>query len=206
MLRRRDVVALGRVHDDDAVLGRGSDVHVVDADSGATDDPQALRGRQHIARDLRARSDRKAVDIGDQLEQLVRGDAGSVDDLDPGRLLQDRHALFGEGIGNEDFRHPSLLHVMSVGPAGPLGVRRASLFSRSGRTRSRRGCLCLVCGHAHSYALASHPRTTFSRLIHRVCSGRTGSVGDGRAATFATGSSPRDLVVQRKPVARIGPK
>ena len=36
VFRGRDVVAFGRVHDDDAVLGRRADVDVVDPDSGAT--------------------------------------------------------------------------------------------------------------------------------------------------------------------------
>jgi hypothetical protein len=51
-LGRRDRVARRRVHDDDAALGGGVDVDVVDADPGAADDLEERGRRDHLGRDL----------------------------------------------------------------------------------------------------------------------------------------------------------
>ena len=55
-LRRRRRVAARRVHHDDAALGRGLAVDVVDADAGAADDAQLGRRLDHAPRDLGRRA------------------------------------------------------------------------------------------------------------------------------------------------------
>ena len=163
VLRRRDVVAFGRVDDDDAVLGRRVDVDVVHTDPGATDDPEVLRGGEHVARHLRARADGQAVDVGDQLEQRVRRDAGAVDDLDARGLFEDRHALVGEGIGNEDFRHPSVLQSRSD-PGARVRSARITVHA-VGAVPSAQGVRSRRSRRADSSVSGAHERPSWSILI-----------------------------------------
>ena len=55
--------------------------------------------------------------IRDQFEQFVGRNTGLVDDFDSGGLLQNGHALLGEGIGNEDFQHLRYSWLSSARPA-----------------------------------------------------------------------------------------
>ena len=66
-----DVVAAGRVHDDDAALGRGVDVDVVDADAGAADHLEILRRVDQLRGDLGAAADHPAVVVGADFLELV---------------------------------------------------------------------------------------------------------------------------------------
>ena len=68
-----DDVRLRRVGDDDAALGRGRDVDVVDADAGAADRPCSFGRACSIssAVDLRRRADQDAVVVADALGELA---------------------------------------------------------------------------------------------------------------------------------------
>jgi len=101
----RDVVAFGRVHDDDTAFGGGGDIDIVDADAGATHDAKVLGGREDLGGHLRVRANDEAVRVLDQLEEFVGRAVGLVHDFDSGGLLEDGDSFFREGIGNDDFRH-----------------------------------------------------------------------------------------------------
>ena len=97
-----DRIAEGRVHDDDALGGRGLDVDVVDADAGAADHPELAGGRDHLLRHLGGGAHGEAVVILDDLLQLlfsqadlhVSGEAALLEDADRGgrKLIGDENA------------------------------------------------------------------------------------------------------------------
>ncbi len=66
-----DRIAEGRVHHDDALLGRSRDIDIVDADAGAADDLEVLGRRDDLLGDLGGRADGEAIIVADDLEQLV---------------------------------------------------------------------------------------------------------------------------------------
>ena len=99
-----DRIAERRVHHDDAGGGRGRDIDIVDADAGAADDFQVLRGLDHIGGDLGRGADGDAVIFGDDLEQLVFRQAGLHIGLDAA-LLEDRDGGRRELVGDENFGH-----------------------------------------------------------------------------------------------------
>lgn len=67
-------VPLGCVGDDDAVLSRGVDVDVVDADAGASDDDEVGCRLEHLGGHLRSGADDEPVRVGDGFEQRVTFD------------------------------------------------------------------------------------------------------------------------------------
>ena len=95
-----DGVAAGRVHDDDAALGGGVEVDVVDARAGARDHLQAVRVREGVGRDLRLAAHDEALVASERLAELVRGQARAHVDI--GALLQQGDAFIGDGVGDED--------------------------------------------------------------------------------------------------------
>jgi len=103
VLGRRDVVAERRVHHADAARGRGLDVDVVDADPGAADDFEILRGGDHVGRGLCRRAHGKAVEAGDDLQQLLGLQADAFFDLQAA-VLEDLHRVGGEFVCDQDFR------------------------------------------------------------------------------------------------------
>ena len=71
VLGRRDDVRLGRVGDDDAALGGGRHVDVVDADPGAADHLQAVGALDHVRGQLGGRADHDRVVVADRRRQLL---------------------------------------------------------------------------------------------------------------------------------------
>jgi hypothetical protein len=101
VLRRGDDVPGRSVHDEDAALGRGLDVHVVEADARAPDDAQLLARGQELLVDLRSRPHNERVVVSDRREEGLARQVG----LDVGgepRRPQDGEARFREGLGNEN--------------------------------------------------------------------------------------------------------
>ncbi len=78
-------IAIRRVHDDDAALGRGRDIDVVDADSGPADYLEGIGGADQLGGDLGRRPHREPVIAGDSTTQFGRPEAGLDIGLDPAR-------------------------------------------------------------------------------------------------------------------------
>ena len=95
-----DGVAAGGVYDDDAALGGGVEVDVVDARAGAGDDLQAARVREGVGRDLRLAAHDEALVAGERLAELVRGQARAY--VDVSALLQQGDAFVSDRVGDED--------------------------------------------------------------------------------------------------------
>ena len=98
-----DRIAEGRVHHDDALRGRGRDIDIVDADAGAADHLQVLRLLEDLRRHLGGRADREAVEIADDLGELVLvlAELRLEIDLDAA-ILEDLHGGGRQSIGNEN--------------------------------------------------------------------------------------------------------
>jgi hypothetical protein len=105
VLGRRDGIAEGRVHHDDAALGGDRHVDIIDADAGATDDAQLRGRRQHLLGHLGGGADGEPVIVADGREQLllVLAEIGQVVDLDAAHL-EDLHGSFGELVGRRRAR------------------------------------------------------------------------------------------------------
>jgi hypothetical protein len=86
------------VDDHHAGLGGGLHVDVVQADAGAGDDLQLLRGGERLGVDLGGRPDQDGVDVGDGRDQLGAVGAVGVPDLEVGaeRLDGGRGEFFGD--------------------------------------------------------------------------------------------------------------
>ena len=82
VLGGRDRVGLGRVGDDDALLGRGRDVDVVDADAGAADDLQVVGAVDRLGVQLGRGADQDAVVVADAVQQLLAGPVGAQVDVE----------------------------------------------------------------------------------------------------------------------------
>ena len=99
-----DRIAVRGIHDDDAALGGGGDVDIVDADPGAADDLELRRGGEQLGRDLGGRTHRESLIAGDALLQLGRAEPGR----DSGRDTacgEDLDRTRAQLIGNQYFRH-----------------------------------------------------------------------------------------------------
>ncbi len=95
-----DDVGLGRVGDDDAALGGGLHVDVVDADAGAPDHAQVVGAADQVRGQLRRRADQDPVVVADALRELL---VGPVDaDVDRKALAQHVHAGVGDLLLDED--------------------------------------------------------------------------------------------------------
>ena len=105
VFRRRDRIAEGRVHHDDAASGRCRNVHIVDADAGAANDLEARGAFEELRGDLGVRADGEAIVVADDLGELVLvlAEVGLEVDLDAA-ILEDLHGRSGQGIGNENAR------------------------------------------------------------------------------------------------------
>src|SRR5204862_6080254 len=88
------------VGDDDPALGRGLDVHVVDADAGAPDHLQPVGARDQLGGDLRGRADQQAVVVADALGELLHRPVHAEVDVEV--LAQRSDAGVGKLLGDED--------------------------------------------------------------------------------------------------------
>ena len=83
-----DGVPLGGVHDHDAPLAGGGDIHVVQADAGPADDLQFVGGCDDIGGDPGGASDGQAVVLADDPFQLFRRQVGIDIHFDAGGFLE----------------------------------------------------------------------------------------------------------------------
>ncbi len=107
VLGGRDRIAVGRVHDDDAALACRRHVDVVDADAGAPDDFQRVRGGEQFGRDLGRRAHRQTVITGDAAAQLGRVQTGRDIGLDPA-VPENLDRARAESVGDQHLRHLQL--------------------------------------------------------------------------------------------------
>ncbi len=98
-----DGIAERRVHHDDAPLGRGGDIDVINTDAGTTDDLQVGRLFQQFFGHLGGRADGKSIILADDFGQLflVLAKFRHVVHLDPA-IAEDLDSGFGEFVGNEN--------------------------------------------------------------------------------------------------------
>ena len=102
-----DGVGARRIHDDDAAMGGGRDVDVVDAYTGAADDAELRRGLQQLGIDLNGGADDQGIGVGQFGGEAVLNLV--VGDYVPARLLLED----GKG-GRRDFFCENDLHVAAT--------------------------------------------------------------------------------------------
>ena len=105
VLGRRDRIAEGRVHHDDAARGRGGNVNIVDADSGPSNDPQTRGLRQYVGGHPCRGAYRQTIVIADDGSEffLVLAEHRLKIDIDAPRF-EDLDRGGGELIGDENAR------------------------------------------------------------------------------------------------------
>ena len=107
-----DRVATGGVHDNDAVLGCGFDVHVIDANACTTDDLEVFGGFENCWSDLRLATDHKTVELGNDLDQFLLLEASFHHDLDNTSLGKGFDSTLGNWVCDENFGNAA--HGMMV--------------------------------------------------------------------------------------------
>ena len=101
--RRGDRVTSRRVHYDDAALRGSFYIHVVNADSGATDDAELGRGFENLLGNLGFRTDNHRHGIRYDGEQFRLSETfGENHDLEFGSLLQQGDAFRRNRITNQN--------------------------------------------------------------------------------------------------------
>ena len=100
VLGGRHHVALGRVADDDALLGGVGHRDVVEPRAGAADDAQVGRRVEELLVDDGLAADDDAVILGDDREQLLTGEL--VLDVDLAHGLEGRDAFLVHELGHKD--------------------------------------------------------------------------------------------------------
>ena len=99
-----DRIAERRVHHDHAGGGGGRNIDIVDADAGAADDLQVLRGLDDIGGDLGRRADGDAVILIDDLEQFFLAQSGLHVGFDAA-LLEDGDGGGRQFVGDQNLGH-----------------------------------------------------------------------------------------------------
>ena len=92
VLGSRDGVSAGGVEHDDAFLGGGLHVHVVDADTCSAYDFEPVRGFDDIGRYLRPAANDQGIVFSYLLDELFRREVG--DNINVGSRLQPLYSLF----------------------------------------------------------------------------------------------------------------
>ncbi len=145
VLGGRDRVRLGGVGDHDPALGRGGEVHVVDAGAGAPDRAQALGAVDQVSGQLRSRADQDRVELADPLGELLVGPIEA--ELDVELLAQEVDAGLGDLLLDQDLWtivHGALRASSRPAPARlhrrrrPAPRRRPHRARRRGRARAAR--------------------------------------------------------------------
>ena len=176
-----DRVAVGRVHDDDAALGRRRHVDIVDADAGAPDDFQRVRGGEQLGRDLGRRAHRQPVITGDAAAQFGRIEPGRDIGFDAARPENFDRAR-AESVGDQHLRHLQLLEFSYH--EGHKGTRRYAKDVSSPSCPLRAFVRCGIKRHAAFGGVALlfpgpvEPRQ--QRLDIAALDGRAGPDADAR--------------------------
>ncbi len=126
-----DGVGAGRVHHDDAAMGGGGGVDVVDAYAGAADEAQLGRGLEQLGVGLHGGADDERVGVGEfsfEAAGAALGDLVGGDDLPAGFLLQHRQGCGRYFFCKNDLHElPSWLRVLSIGISGCKSGAKARL-------------------------------------------------------------------------------
>ena len=104
VLGGRHQVGRGRVDDQDAELGRGGHVDVVDADAGAPHHLELLAGAEQLGGGLGGAAHDQGVEVGEDLGQARALLRRELIDLRPG-LLEQLEAGGVEGVRDQDSGH-----------------------------------------------------------------------------------------------------
>ena len=72
MFRRRDCIAVGRIHHNDALCRRCWNMNIVNTNAGAANNFQIGCSVQDFGRDFCCRTDGKTIDISNRLKQSGR--------------------------------------------------------------------------------------------------------------------------------------
>ncbi len=84
MLRGRNSIAVGCVHDDDSALGRRFDIDIIDPDTGPADNPQFRRGIHQIGRYRRRTAYNHTIGVCDPNRNLFGRKLCLFHNLKPG--------------------------------------------------------------------------------------------------------------------------
>ena len=103
VLRGRDRIAAGGIHDDDAVFGGRIDVDIVDADACTADDLEILGGFKDGRGHLGLATDHQSVELGNDLDQLLFLEAGLDNNFHDSSLGKGFDSAGGDGICDKDF-------------------------------------------------------------------------------------------------------
>lgn len=116
MFGRRDRIAEGRVHDDDAAARSGRNIDIVDADAGAANDLQVRRRSDDLFRHLGGRADGQTIILADDFEQTVLVFAELRFEIDfDAAVAEDLDGGFRQFVGYENARcHEGLLQKCSA--------------------------------------------------------------------------------------------
>src|SRR5690606_10758760 len=99
------------------------------------DHAQLLGAREHLLRDLGAAADHQALGVADPLEQLRRGEARRVIDLDAAGVLEDLEPLRRQRVADEHPGHP--VPLRAAAPATTRGRRTRRDAPPAARAASR---------------------------------------------------------------------
>ena len=122
-----DRIAERRIHHDDALGGRRGNIDVVDPDAGAPDHLQAFCLLQDLGRHLGGRAHRQAIEIADQLGELllVGAELRLEVNLDPA-IPEDLHGGGRERIGDENLGRHGLLRPLLLSLLAKAGLACAT--------------------------------------------------------------------------------
>src|SRR4051812_8911840 len=112
VLGRGDRVRLRRIRDDDAPLGRGVDVDVVNSRPGAADHLEPLRAADQVRSELGGRADQDPVELADPLLELVP--VPLQPELDVELLTQELDAGVGDLLGDENLHRLTSSEISST--------------------------------------------------------------------------------------------
>ena len=129
-LRRGHVVRLRRVHDQDAAAARRLEVDVVDAHAAAPDHAEPGPRPDQLVIDLRATARDDRVERPDDVQELLPGDARTVDDLH----VRVRGVTQLDGVGDKDSGHTAEDSTAPLGQCVEDGAETKPAISQSGGT------------------------------------------------------------------------
>jgi hypothetical protein len=112
-----DGVGVGGVHDEDAGLGGGFDIDVVDTDAGAGDGFEFAGVGEFGSADLDTGTDDDAVIVAEDFGEFAFFPLGDDGEFDVGLGLEDGEAFIGEFVCDEDFKHVGSVSCQVVSAA-----------------------------------------------------------------------------------------
>src|SRR3989338_6194013 len=105
LFRGANGVAFRGIHDNDSPLGRGLQIHIVDAHAGPADDAKFAGRFNQVAGEFGPAADNDRVISADDFLELFGGKAGFFIALDIFFFFKLVHAGLANRIGDENFEH-----------------------------------------------------------------------------------------------------